>query len=54
MGDGGLLVSSKINHDMQLLPLIRFWIPHLKIVNPERLQDEMEKGLKEYLERRSS
>ena len=54
LGDGGLLVSSKINHDMQLLPLIRFWIPHLKIVNPERLQDEMEKGLKEYLERRSS
>ena len=54
LGDGGLLVSSKINHDMQLLPLIRFWIPHLKIVNPERLQDEMEKGLKEYLERWSS
>ena len=48
-GDGGLLVSSKINHDMQLLPLIRFWIPHLKIVNPGRLQDEMEKGLNEYI-----
>ena len=49
LGDGGLLVSSKINHDMQLLPLIRFWIPHLKIVNPGRLQDEMEKGLNEYI-----
>ena len=24
LNDGGLLVSSKINHDMQLLPLIRF------------------------------
>lgn len=49
LGGGGLLVSSKINHDMQLLPLIRFWIPHLKIVNPGRLQNEMEKGLKEYI-----
>ncbi len=49
LGDGGLLVSSKINHDMQLLPLIRFWIPHLKIVSPERLQHEMEVELKEYL-----
>ena len=48
--DGGLLVSSKINHDMQLLPLIRFWIPHIKIVNPERLQAEVEKGLREYLD----
>lgn len=51
LGDGGLLVSSKINHDMQLLPLIRYWIPHIKIVNPDRLQDEVEKELREYLER---
>ena len=46
---GNLLVSSKINHDMQLLPLIRFWIPHIKVVNPKCLQDEVEKGLKEYI-----
>jgi predicted DNA-binding transcriptional regulator YafY len=49
LNDGGLLVSSKINHDMQLLPLIRFWIPHLKIVNPEGLQKELEIDLKKYL-----
>ncbi len=49
LNDGGLLVSSKINHDMQLLPLIRFWIPHLKIVNPEGLQEELEIDLKKYL-----
>ena len=47
--DGGLLVSSKINHDMQLLPLIRFWIPHIKIVSPDRLQDDLEMSLKKYL-----
>ena len=49
LGDGGLLVSSKINHDMQLLPLIRFWIPHLKIVSPKGLQRQLEISLKEYL-----
>ena len=49
LNDGGLLVSSKINHDMQLLPLIRFWIPNLKIVNPKRLQEELEIDLKKYL-----
>lgn len=47
--DGGLLVSSKINHDMQLLPLIRFWIPYLKIVSPKGLQRQLEMSLKEYL-----
>ena len=51
LNDGGLLVSSKINHDMQLLPLIRFWIPHVVIISPAHLQNELEVGLKEYLER---
>lgn len=49
LGDGSLLVSSKINHDMQLLPIIRFWIPHLKIVSPKGLQRQLEISLKEYL-----
>lgn len=49
--DGGILVSSKISHTMQLLPLVRYWIPHVEIVSPEHLQDELELGLKGYLER---
>ena len=49
--DGGILVSSKISHAMQLLPLVRYWIPHVEIISPESLQDELETGLKWYLER---
>jgi len=50
LDDGGLLLSSRITHITQILPLVRYWIPHLKIVNPEGLQGEMEMGLKEYLD----
>ena len=50
LDDGGLLLSSRITHHTQILPLVRYWIPHLKIVSPEGLQDEMEKRLKEYLD----
>ena len=50
LDDGGLLLSSRIAHVTQILPLVRYWIPHLKIVNPESLQDEVGKGLKEYLD----
>lgn len=50
LDDGGLLVSSKITHITQILPLVRYWIPHLKIVNPESLQQQLEKELKGYLE----
>lgn len=49
LNDGGLLVSSKINHDMQLLPLIRFWIPTIKVVQPLELQHKLESELKKYL-----
>lgn len=50
LNDGGLLLSSRITNVTQILPLVRYWIPHLKIVNPEGLQAEMEKGLMDYLD----
>ncbi|HRO78696.1 MAG TPA: WYL domain-containing protein [Acinetobacter towneri] len=47
--DGGLLISSQINHYQQILPLVRYWIPHVKVVNPIGLQEELEVELKNYL-----
>ena len=49
LDDGSLLISSKISHVTQILPLVRYWIPHLKIVNPESLQQQLEAELKGYL-----
>jgi predicted DNA-binding transcriptional regulator YafY len=47
--NGNLLVSSKITHVLELLPLINYWIPHLRIISPESLQQELEENLKLYL-----
>lgn len=49
--DGGLIVSAKIGHVNQVLPIVRYWIPHIRIISPEGLQDEMEKEMRGYLER---
>lgn len=49
LDDGGLLVSSRVVNHMQILPLVRYWIPHVKIVNPQGLQGKMERELKGYL-----
>jgi len=49
LNDGGLLVSCKISHPMQLLPLVKFWIPHVRIVSPEHLQSELDGELRYYL-----
>lgn len=49
MEDGGLLLSSQITHITQIFPLVRYWIPHLKIISPMTLQYSLEADLKQYL-----
>jgi len=48
---GGLIVSAKVGHVNQVLPIVRYWIPHIRIISPEGLQGEMEKEVRAYLER---
>ena len=52
--DGGLLVSAKVGHPNQILPIVRYWIPHVRIISPETLQVGMEKELEDYLRRPSN
>lgn len=49
--DGGLIVSAKVGHPNQIVPIVRYWIPHIRIISPERLQTGMEKDLSDYLNR---
>lgn len=49
LDDGGLLISSQISHYQQILPLVRYWIPNVKIMNPVGLQEELEDELRDYL-----
>lgn len=48
---GGLIISAIIGHANQILPIVRYWIPHIQIINPESLQMEMERELAKYLGR---
>lgn len=47
--DGGLIVSAKVGHPNQVLPIVRYWIPHIRIISPEGLQEELEAELLGYL-----
>lgn len=47
--DGGLIVSAKVGHLNQVLPIVRYWIPHLRIISPEGVQAEMENEISSYL-----
>ena len=50
LADGGLLVSCLIAHPNQILPIVRYWLPNIRVISPERLQGELEHQLKHYLD----
>ena len=47
--DGGLIVSAKVAHANQILPVVRQWIPCIRIISPEGLQGDMEREMQNYL-----
>lgn len=48
--NGELLISIKAGHYNQVLPIVRYWIPHIKIVSPDELRDKLMGELKKYVD----
>ena len=47
--DGSLLLSTRVGHAQQILSIVRYWLPHIRIMSPDLLQSELEAGLAVYL-----
>lgn len=47
--DGSLIVSCQVGHEDQILSIIRYWIPHVRILSPASLQATLERGLVAYV-----
>jgi predicted DNA-binding transcriptional regulator YafY len=45
----GLILSTQVAYDEEILKVVRYWIPHIKITSPLYLQEKLEKSLKNYL-----
>lgn len=48
--DGALTVTSQIGHPQQLLPVVRYWLPHVRIVQPTQWHEHLVSELKQALE----
>jgi len=46
---GGLIVSSRVSDENQILPLVRYWIPHVRILEPGWLKNRLESSLRTFL-----
>lgn len=47
--DGSLLLSFEINNDMEIIPLVRTWLPHLRVITPGHLDQKIRAELAAYL-----
>lgn len=45
---GGLIVSSHVAHVNQILPIVRYWIPHVRILEPSWLSESLNRQIKNY------
>ena len=46
--DGSMEFSVKITHMMEILPIIKYWIPHIFVIEPKWLQEIIQKDLEFY------
>ena len=48
--DGTMEFSVNITHEMEILPLVKYWIPHLFILEPAWVKEMIEEDTQEYLD----
>ena len=46
--DGTMEITLKITHEMEILPIIKYWIPHIYIIEPVWIKEIVEIDLDEY------
>lgn len=49
LNDGGLLLVSKNINEMDIIPLVQYWIPHLVVISPVEIQNQIINKLQQYL-----
>ena len=45
-----LFVQTAMRHPDQILPIIRYWLPHVRVMEPASLADALKQSLAEGLE----
>ena len=48
--DGTMEFSVSITHEMEILPIVKYWMPHLFVLEPEWIQEIIKKDTKYYLQ----
>jgi predicted DNA-binding transcriptional regulator YafY len=47
--DGSMVVSVEITDDMEIIPFVKYWMPHIKVLEPVRIEERLKKDIEDYL-----
>lgn len=47
--DNHFIISTKVSYDDEILKLVKYWIPYIKIVKPKYLKEKLNKNLLAYM-----
>jgi len=47
--DGSMEIVIKITHEMEILPLVKYWLPFIKVLEPKSIDDTIKNELENYL-----
>jgi len=47
--DGSMDVSVEITADKEIIPFVKYWIPHIKVLEPERINEIIKEQIDDYL-----
>ncbi len=46
--DGSMDVSVEITNDMEIIPFVKYWMPHIKVLEPARVDETIRRDIEEY------
>ena len=49
LDSGDLLLACKNVHPREVVPIVQYWLPHIRVISPIEVQGEMEEVLRGYL-----
>jgi predicted DNA-binding transcriptional regulator YafY len=48
--DNSMDISIMITHEMEITPLVKYWLPHIHVLEPQSIKEQIEKDLRTYLD----
>ena len=47
--DGNMIVSLKVTHKNEIIPIIKYWLPHIKVLKPQDLNKEIKEEITKFI-----